>query len=128
MSYEILKSIKYGKDGQSFRLKPGDTVANDFFATKEIKTLETAENIRKNEVSKKKPKKIKGQEKSRLLDITVMTIPAVKEVIEAEFKVANLERYIDQEKTQESPRMDVLRYIDRRIKELTGYEHVAPRK
>ncbi len=128
MSYDILKSIKYGKDNQSFRLKPGDTVANNFFSSKETKILVASKSIQKNEVSRKKPEKVKGQERSRLHDITVMTIPGAKETIEAEFKVANLERYIDQEKAQESPRMDILRYIDRRIKELTGYEHAVSKK
>lgn len=119
MSYEILKPISHGKEGRRFELKPGDAVANDFFKPEAVKTHLTNGNI---QPSKKRTKRIPGKETFRIRDITVMTIPAVKEVLEAEFKVANLERYEDQERTQESPRMDVLRYIDRRIKELTGYE------
>lgn len=119
MSYEVLKPILHGKEGRKFDLKSGDIVANDFFKPGTIKNLLASGNI---QPSKKRTKKIKGREGARLRDITIMTIPGVKEVLEAEFKVANLERYLDQENTQESPRLDVLRYIDRRIKELTGYE------
>jgi len=120
MALEVLIPISYGEVGRRYKLEPDVVVADDFFDKKSKEALLKNKAIRK---SKKKPQKnLVSINAPPLPDLSEMTVIGAKEFLENEYNVGNLERYLDQENSQDSPRESLTKWIDTRISELTGFE------
>ena len=123
MSLEILTPIKYGhpETGVVYSLAIGDRVKENFFDEVSLKRLESKGYVEK---SLERPNRVpKGKELPEIKDVTQFTVAICKEFICEESDVTTLEKYIDQENAQEFPRSSLIKYIENRIKELTGYEY-----
>jgi hypothetical protein len=120
MSFKIITPQFYGKAGVNYRLEKDDIVPRDFFLSADRKDCLKHGFI---EHSKERPnQKLDGSDIPLLADITQMTVAQAKEFLEEEPHIVNLEKYLDQENAQEFTRKTITRYIERRIKELTGFE------
>ena len=119
MSFEILNPVKYGRDGKRYKLAQGDIVAKGFFTRKDAHALWENDFIRK---SKEKPTfpPPAGDEVPVIGDLSQMTVAEAKEFLETEPHVDMLEKYLDQANAEEFPRVSITKFIERRIKELTG--------
>ena len=123
MSLEILTPVKYGnpETGILYPLTIGDRVKEDFFDDVTLQRLMKEGNIKK---SLERPNRLpRGQELPDVKDVTQFTVAECKEFVCEEPDVTTLEKYIDQENIQEAPRSSLLKYIENRIKELTGYDY-----
>ena len=122
MSFELLTSIRYGKDGKRYKLKKGDIVDRKFFIKKDLKTIWDEGFLKK---VKEKPTVGEFTETidvPQLEDLSKMNVTAAKEFLDGVVYVTELEKYLDQALTEEFPRKTITEFIQRKIKELTGSE------
>jgi len=119
MSFELVRQVKYGKNGKSYQLVVGQIVEKDFFKPADRNTLLENGAIKK---SKERPSKPAGNEIPVIADLSQMTVAEAKEFLEAEPHVDMLEKYLDQANAEEFPRVSITKFIERRVKELTGFE------
>jgi len=120
MSFEILNPVRYGKDGKRYKLAQGEIVAKSFFSSKDAHTLWQNGFIKK---SKEKPSNPpNGDEAPVIGDLSQMTVVQAKEFLEMESHVDMLEKYLDQANAEEFPRVSITKFIERRVKELTGFK------
>jgi len=120
MSIEILTPIKYGRDGVIYKLKVGEFREKDFFEEDVFEKLLARNNVRfsKEDLSPTP----EGEKIDILVDIRKFTVAEGKEFIDKEVSLTNLEKYLDMEADQETPRATLQKFIEGRIKELTGYD------
>jgi len=123
MSFEILNPVKYQKDGKRYKLTTGDIVAKGFFARKDANALWKNSFIKKSKEEPTFPSPV-GEEVPIIGDLSEMTVAQAKEFLEAESHVGMLEKYLDQANAEEFPRVSITKFIERRVKELTGSEYL----
>jgi len=121
MSVEILTPISYGKDRKVFNLKKGECVKDDFFDEITLNNFIERKYIKfSKEDANPKPE---GENiEAPLVDITSCTVAEGKEFIDKEIDIVKLEKYLDMENTNETPRSTMVKFIEGRIRELTGYD------
>lgn len=117
MPLEVLTPIDYGRDRKKFKLKVGQVVADDFFKLSEKQELLAANRLKKTSDKSRDPG---GVESKELVDLGPMSVVQIKEFLDEEPELVNLERYLDQESAREISRKSVTQFIERRIRELTG--------
>jgi hypothetical protein len=120
----ILKRISYGKDLDVYKLKPDQIVPADFFTEEQQRRLIDIKAVEMVMYAPESESEVPEPELSRvvLADITEMPVARVLELLSSEVKPVNLEKYRDQEQgRKQKARTRILKYIDDRIQELTGY-------
>jgi len=117
MSLEAMVPIKYQRDGEKFKIEEGTILPKTFFTTKERNALLDKGRIRR---SKERPEKLKGMEVPEFQDLGKMTVVEAKEFLDEEYEIVNLEKFIDQENHQKTPRSSIIKFIERRIRDLVG--------
>ena len=118
-AFEILEPLTYGQNHVIYDLKPEDVVPDRFFTPAEKRSLLKRGFIKP---SKRKPTELRSKNTVQLADLSTMTDMEAKEVLSNEFEVTTLGRYIYQEQNQPSPREPIIKWIEGRINELTGFE------
>lgn len=121
MSYKIKAQIKHGKSGKIYKFVGGEIVDDDFFTEKEKERLipDYIEKIPEN-VSVKKSS-LKTEKIKQLKDLSEMTVWQCKELLENEYDITTLLKYLDQERARgPEERITLTRYIDGKVHELTG--------
>jgi len=116
---EILEPLTYGQNHVIYNLKPEDVVSDKFFTSAEKRSFLKKGFIRS---SKRKPTELRSKNTVQLVDLSKMTEMEVKEILSNEFEVTSLGRYIYQEQNQPAPRESLMKWIEGRINELTGFE------
>ena len=123
MTIEVLTPISYGKDRMVYDLKPGPKgfVEDDFF---DKDTLDKFLGLKYLRYSKEDANsKLKGEDLGApLVDITSFTVAEGKEFIDKEVDLVRLEKFLDMENADDTPRSTLVKFIEGRIKELTGYD------
>ena len=122
MSFELLTSIRYGKDGKRYKLKKGDIVDRKFFIKKDLKTIWDEGFLKKVKETPTVGEFTKAIDVPQLEDLSKMNVTAAKEFLDGVVYVTELEKYLDQALTEEFPRKTITEFIQRKIKELTGSE------
>jgi len=118
-AFEILEPLTYGQNHVIYDLKPEDVVPDRFFTPAEKRSFLKSGFIKP---SKRKPTELRSKNTVQLADLSTMTDMEAKEVLSNEFEVTTLGRYIYQEQNQPSPREPIIKWIEGRINELTGFE------
>jgi len=122
MPYKVLIEIKYGKEGQSFTLKPGDIIGDRFMLKRDRKQM-----LEINAIEKTREDPTidpEGVPIETLADLQEMNVAEVRAFLENEYDVAKLEKYVDQEnRAKERRRKTVIIFLQKKISELTGYEY-----
>ena len=122
MSFELLTSIRYGKDGKRYKLKKGDIVDRKFFIKKDLKTIWDEGFLKKVKETPTVGEFTETIDVPQLEDLSKMNVTAAKEFLDGVVYVTELEKYLDQALTEEFPRKTITEFIQRKIKELTGSE------
>ena len=122
MNFEVTGPIKYGKDGQRYKLEKGQILPKRFFPKKDRIALWEAGLIieSKEEAPNKEPDSV---EVPKLEDLTIMNVSTAKEFLEGVPHVDLLEKYLDQANAEEFPRKTIIQFIERRIRELTNTDY-----
>ena len=122
MSFELLTSIRYGKDGKRYKLKKGDIVDRKFFIKKDLKIIWDEGFLKKVKETPTVGEFTETIDVPQLEDLSKMNVTAAKEFLDGVVYVTELEKYLDQALTEEFPRKTITEFIQRKIKELTGSE------
>lgn len=120
----ILKRISYGKDLEVYKLTPEQIVPADFFTEEQLRNLIDRKGAEMILYAPESKSEVPEPEFSKedLADITEMPVARALELLSSEVRPVNLEKYRDQEQSRkEKARTRVLKYIDDRMQELTGY-------
>jgi len=122
MPYKVTGAVKYGKDGQIFRLQPGDIVNDRFFHKKDRDQMIAANNMEK---TREDPTiNPEGVQIEQLVDLQDMNVPEIRAFLENEHRGTILEKYLDQEnRAKDRRRKTVIILIQKKISELTGYDY-----
>ena len=122
MSFELLTSIKYGKDGKRYKLKKGDIVGRKFFIKKDLKVIWDEGFLKKVKEEPTVNEFTETIDVPQLEDLSKMNVTAAKEFLDGVVHVTELEKYLDQALAEEFPRKTITEFIERRVKEITGSE------
>lgn len=127
MPLEVLTRLLYGSEGlRRYDLSVGTVLPDKFFSPKERESYLKRKLIRETDKKPNLPSEA-GEEIEQLADLSTLKLVEAKEFLEDEYDVAKLEKYFDQESSQKSPRKGLLKWINKKSDELTGFESARVR-
>jgi len=120
----VLTNIDHGRGFEIFKLKPDQCIPANFFTPDQLEHLvksEAIERIKTAPPVEEMAEPIPEVSKTRLEDLSTMSVANTIEFLDTVVDVVQLEKYLDQEEGQKSrTRKRVTKFIENRIKDLQG--------